>query len=68
MKLEDFRLESYDERALILNALMYYAAYRSDDIDLFKHGFALANLRERLAKTQCQPGGCSVCGDGDDYD
>jgi hypothetical protein len=59
IKLEEFRLESYDERQVILMALAGYWDKVMDMPGLYQ---ALQNLEQRLSDTQCQPGGCSYCG------
>jgi hypothetical protein len=59
IKLEDFRLESYDERQVILMAL---ASYRDQVKDISSLAYALEDLELRLSRTQCQEGGCSYCG------
>jgi hypothetical protein len=64
-KLEEFRLESYDERSTLQHALTYL---RSHDPDNFYKPHVEA-LLTRLSRTECQPGGCSYCGDrGEDYE
>lgn len=63
IKLEDFRLESYDERLVLMMALSHYHG-RLDCIEPLKK--AMEALQIRLAQTQCQPGGCSLCGGGED--
>jgi hypothetical protein len=57
-KLEDFRLESYNERQAVLTALMLFKQQRPFD------PYALieaADLIARLVKVECQTGGCSIC-------
>jgi len=63
MKLEDFRLETYNERMAMQHALL---RLRSDDPDSL-HKAAIDALLLRLSKTQCQPGGCQYC-DGSQED
>jgi len=58
IKLEEFRLESYDERMLLINALCYYAHKIMPGQEA-----TLEALENRLSKTQCQPGGCEYCQD-----
>jgi hypothetical protein len=57
MKLEDFRLKSYDERMVPLIAL---AHYQNSNPDMYPE--VAEALGERLSATQCQPGGCPYCG------
>jgi hypothetical protein len=56
MKLDEFRLESYDERDALVVALVYYQAKRPDI-----QPEAVEALLKRLTDTECQPGGCSIC-------
>jgi hypothetical protein len=61
MKLEEFKLESYDERMVLVMALVYYQNHNPDMLPE-----AVEALTKRLARTQCQPGGCPYCGGTDD--
>ena len=58
MKLEDFRLESYDERHVLQMAISLYRDRYSDMYREVADALAL-----RLSRTQCQPGGCDLCSD-----
>jgi hypothetical protein len=57
MKLEEFRLESYDERMVLVIALAYY---QSRNPDMYPE--AVEAVANRLSATECQRGGCSYCG------
>ncbi len=57
MKLDEFRLETYDERATLLHAL---SVLQSERLDHLTKATAEALLL-RLSRTQCQPGGCDYC-------
>jgi hypothetical protein len=57
LKLEEFRLESYDERLVLVLALGYYQQ-RCPDM----YPEAAKALAKRLSSTQCQLGGCQYCG------
>jgi hypothetical protein len=57
MKLEEFRLESYDERLLLMQALAHYRHMDPND----PYQVAIEALFKRLVATECQPGGCSYC-------
>jgi hypothetical protein len=59
MRLEEFRLKSYKEREVLMLALTYFESYRSSDWPNLKE--ALDELQIRIARTQCQPGGCEYC-------
>jgi hypothetical protein len=61
MKLEEFKLESYDERMVLVMALVYYQSRNPDMLPE-----AVEALAKRLSQTQCQPGGCPYCGGSDD--
>ncbi len=59
MKLSEFRLETYDERWVLIYALQVIRGenelpYQSETIDA---------LLTRLSLTQCQSGGCQYCGE-----
>jgi hypothetical protein len=56
MKLDEFRLESYDERLVLVQALAFYQSRNPD-----MYPGAVEALNWRLSKTECQPGGCSIC-------
>lgn len=61
-ELGDFRLESYEERSVLLSALDLLRAYRPEDYNTaIREALAL-----RLSRTKCQPGGCEYC-DADAY-
>lgn len=56
MTLNEFHLESYDERSALQYAL--------DMLDMTRvphYADAVAALKLRLSRTECQPGGCSYC-------
>lgn len=58
LKLEDFRLETYTEREVLMTALSLFERWAG------RYPFhigAVNALRERLARTECQPGGCEYC-------
>jgi hypothetical protein len=57
MKLDEFRLESYSERMVLVLALVYY---QSRNPDMYPEDAEA--LAKRLSATECQPGGCSYCG------
>jgi hypothetical protein len=59
MKLDEFRLESYDERMVLVLALAYYQSRMPD-----MYPEATEALAKRLSATECQPGGCPYCGGG----
>jgi hypothetical protein len=56
MKLSEFRLQSYDERTALVIALAGIDAASSG-----AYAEAFAALKCRLALTECQNGGCSIC-------
>ena len=56
MKLNDFRLETFDERSLLNYAL---ASIERDCPDWYRT--ALHALQLRISRTQCSPGGCEYC-------
>jgi hypothetical protein len=58
MKLNEFRLDTYDERSVLQYALELLRAYRPDN-----HPEIVNTLLVRLSRTQCQPGGCEYCRD-----
>ena len=62
LKLDEFRLESYDERAALQYALEVLKAERPDH--LYKS--EVDALKVRLSRTQCQAGGCPYCGGEDE--
>ena len=65
-KLEDFRLESYTERMVIMQAIAYYFDRVSDMPEYAK---AIKDLEARLSAIQCMEGGCEYCTDNpEDYD
>lgn len=66
IKLEEFRLESYKEREVLMLALTYFEAHRADHWPHLEE--ALQALQARIAITQCQPGGCEYCGGPSDED
>ena len=64
-KLNEFRLETYDERAALLYAITVMKAARPD----YLYTKEIDALALRLSRTECQPGGCSYCsGEPEDYD
>lgn len=66
-RLQDFRLETYDERSVLLSALTMYRAHHAELFDGEKR--ALETVTLRLSRTECQPGGCQYCDGGHDaYD
>jgi hypothetical protein len=58
MKLDEFRLESYDDRHVLQMAI---ALYRDRYPDMYRE--TVDALALRLSRTQCQPGGCDLCED-----
>ena len=57
-KLEDFRLQVHEERSLLLSAVHHYRVW------LEQHNISSQELEAlilRLSRTECQPGGCSLC-------
>lgn len=56
LKLNEFHLESYDERSALGLALDLFDVARYPE---YKE--AVAALKLRLSRTECQPGGCSIC-------
>ena len=64
MKLNEFRLETYDERFTLMCALDELRKRERNLDDRFYqniHKRSLEALALRLSRTQCQPGGCSFC-------
>ena len=57
MRLDEFRLESHDERA----ALLYVLSLMRDDSRASYHLDAIKALLDRLSDTECQEGGCEIC-------
>jgi hypothetical protein len=58
LKLNEFRLKTYAERAVLSTALQLYQARYAP------HGSertTLKTLLQRLSRTECQPGGCPYC-------
>jgi hypothetical protein len=54
-KLNEFRLETYDERSVLCTALQLYRnRYLGDKATV--HALLI-----RLSRTECQPGGCEYC-------
>ena len=65
-KLEDFRLQSYTERMVIMQAIAHYRERVAFDSEYVK---AIDDLGVRLSRTQCMEGGCEYCTDNpEDYD
>ena len=62
LKLDEFRLESYDERAALQYALEVLKAERPD----YLYKSEVDALKVRLSRTQCQVGGCPYCGGEDE--
>jgi len=58
MKLNEFRLDTYDERSVLQYALELMRARHPDD-----HPEIVNTLLVRLSRTQCQTGGCEYCRD-----
>jgi len=56
MKLDEFRLETYDDRHVLQMAI---ALYRSRYPDMYRE--TVDALAVRLSRTQCRPGGCDLC-------
>lgn len=59
-KLEDFHLESYEERSVLIYALTRFREVL-DRHPEYKD--AVNALLLRVSRTECQPGGCSYCYD-----
>lgn len=57
MKLNEFRLETYDERSALQYALQLMQSERPDNF--YKE--QVETLLLRISRTQCQPGGCEYC-------
>ncbi len=57
MKLDEFRLETYDERFVLTLALAYFKGLPQYD----EYRGVVEALSMRLSRTQCQPGGCEYC-------
>jgi hypothetical protein len=56
MKLDEFRLETYDERSVLSTALkVYQHRYPGDN------KATVTALLIRLSRTECQEGGCQYC-------
>lgn len=64
MKLEEFRLETYEERSVLQYALVILRARDPAVYKLYQQ--SVDTLLTRLSSTQCREGGCSFC--GDEYD
>jgi hypothetical protein len=58
MKLNEFRLETYDERHVLQMAICLYRSWHPDMYSEVADALAV-----RLSRTQCQPGGCEYCED-----
>lgn len=56
MTLDEFRLETYDERSLLITALQLLREERP-----YVDADARDALLLRLSRTECQSGGCSYC-------
>jgi len=56
MKLNEFHLESYNERHVLQMAVGLYQARYPD-----MYAEEADSLALRLSRTQCQPGGCEYC-------
>jgi len=56
IKLNEFRLESYEERSAVQTALRLLRHHHPDDDKA-----AVAALLIRLSRTECQEGGCEYC-------
>lgn len=59
MKLNEFKLETYDERSALQYALQLLRSERPDNC----YEIQVEALLLRLSRTQCQPGGCDYCQD-----
>lgn len=55
-KLNEFRLETYEERSVLCTALQLYQDRYPGDNDA-----TVRALLIRLSRTECQPGGCEYC-------
>lgn len=64
MKLNEFKLETYDERFTLmcaLEALRSREQVRDDSFYQKYHKPAVDALLLRISQTECQPGGCEYC-------
>jgi hypothetical protein len=59
-KLEDFRLETYEDREMLITGLeLYRDRYKSRWLE--KEKARVEALLLRLSRTECQHGGCAHC-------
>jgi len=66
MKLDEFRISSYEERSALLVAIYVARMERSDDEPYQK---IWSELITRISQLECQPGGCSYCtGEDESYE
>lgn len=71
MKLNEFRLETYEERFTLMCALEELRKRERDPLDRVYQGAhkrSVEALLLRLSRTRCQPGGCSYCDGSEEGD